>query len=265
MLRSTLAQIACLTAFFRPPAGYAQIPDYNFRFAARVVADSTDTALRDCYIVNKTLKLGTLSDEFGNFTLTANRKDSIEFNLLGYEKLIIAVEDSMYSDNRIVRLKSIAYLLKEVDITRFSNYRQFKHDFLNVKEESYPLQLDPISRFEITPAPLPGQGGLNLLPFYVSPVTYLYNLLSREGRQMRYYISLIDGTAEHVRIGKKFNGELVRQLTGLENDELINFMSSCYFSKDYLLHVPQEDINREIMRKFKAYQADCGKKNEKKQ
>jgi hypothetical protein len=79
---------------------------------------------------------------------------------------------------------------------------------------------------------------------------------------MRYYMSLIDGTAKHIRIGEKFNGELVHQLTGLENDELILFMSSCYFSKEYLLYMPQEEINREIMRKFKEYRT-VGEKGEK--
>ncbi|MDR0713483.1 MAG: carboxypeptidase-like regulatory domain-containing protein [Bacteroidales bacterium] len=255
MLRFTFVRFIRIAAIFAPVAGHAQLPDYHFRFAARVIDDSTGVALRDCYIVNKTLKLGTVSDEFGNFTLTANRKDSIEFSLLGYGKSVMAVEDSMYSNDRAVRLKPVAFQLPEVGILRFPGYSQFKHEFLNTKEALSSMPVDPVNRFEITPSLLPGQGGFNLLPFYVSPVTYLYHLLSREGRHMRYYMSLIDGTAEHFRIGEKFNGELVRQLTGLEDDELVRFMSSCYFSKKYLLYVPQEEINREIMRKFREYQS----------
>ncbi|MDR2848413.1 MAG: hypothetical protein LBV39_04835, partial [Bacteroidales bacterium] len=233
---------------------HAQLRDFNFRFKARIVADdSASTVLRDCHIINKTLNLGTVSDQFGDFTITANRKDSIEFSILGYENLRLAVADSMFSNNRVIRLKSVTYLLSSVDVGRYSNYGQFKRDFMNTKVEQFSIPVDPINRFEVAPRLLPGQGGINLVPFYISPVTYLYNLLSREGHQMKYLQKILDGTAEHIRIGEKFNGDIVHQLTGLENDELVEFMSGCHFSKEYLLYMPQEEINREVVRKYKEY------------
>jgi hypothetical protein len=243
--------IVCLSAI---PL-HAQPPDYNFRFTSRVIAaDSAKTALRDCHVINKTLNLGTVSDQYGNFTITANRKDSIEFSILGYEHLVITVADSMFSNNRVIRLKPVAYLLSGVDVGRFSTYEQFKRDFMGMKVDSLPLTtIAPINRFEIAPKIiLPGQG-INLLPFYVSPITFLYNLLSNEGHQTRHYLSLINQTADYIRMGEKFNGEIVHHLTGLKNDELIDFMSQCHFSKDYLLYVSQEEINRDIMRKYKEY------------
>jgi hypothetical protein len=233
--------------------GHAQPPDFHFRFMSRIVADdSLQTALRDCHIINKTQRLGTISDEFGNFTITANRKDSIEISALGYKSILMAAADSMFSNNRIIRLQPIAYPLREVDIGRFSTYDQFKRDLMAKEFERSSLKIDPINKYEISPRLLPGNGGINI-PFSVSPVTYLYNLLSKEGKQLRYYQSLIDRTAEYIVIGEKFNGEIVGQLTGLQDDELIRFMSSCYFTKAYLLYVSQMEINREIMRKYRQY------------
>jgi hypothetical protein len=243
-----------LIALFPLIPAHAQKRDFYFRFNARIVADdSVSTALRDCHIINKTLNLGTVSDQLGNFTITANRKDSLEFSILGYEKLVIAVADSMFSNSRVIRLKPATYMLSGVDIGRFSSYEQFKRNFMNIKVDPFSMPIDPVNRFEIAPRLLPGQGGVNLVPFYVSPITYLYNLLSREGHEMRYLQKIIDGTAEHIRLGEKFNGDIVHQLTGLENDELVEFMSGCHFSKDFLLYVPQEEINHEIMRKYREY------------
>jgi hypothetical protein len=246
-----------LMALFPLISAQAQLRDFKFRFTARIVADdSISTALRDCHIINKTLNLGTVSDQFGNFTITANKKDSLEISILGYETLHIAVADSMFSNSRVIRLKPATYMLGIVDIGRFSSYEQFKRNFMNTKVASFSTSIDPVNRFEVAPRLLPGQGGINLVPFYVSPVTYLYNLLSTEGQQMRYLQKIIDGTAEHIRIGEKFNGDIVHQLTGLENEELVEFMSGCHFTKKFLLYVSQEEINHAIMQKYKEYEAN---------
>ncbi|MDR1672502.1 MAG: hypothetical protein LBS09_03425 [Bacteroidales bacterium] len=236
----------------------AQPPDYNFRFSARVVAnDSTETSLRDCHVINTTQGLGTISNEFGDFTITANRGDSIRFSILGYERLTIAVADSMYANNRIIRLHPATYMLSDVEVGRFSTYDRFKRDFMDTQTASSPLMtIDPISKFEIAPKLLPGQGGINiptLLAMLDHPITTLYNVFSKEGKQMRYYQSIVTGTADFIIIGKKFNGDIVKQLTGLENDELVRFMSDCFFTKEYLLYMPQEEINRAIVRKYNEW------------
>ena len=66
-------------------------------------------------------------------------------------------------------------------------------------------------------------------------------------------MSVINGTAEFLLIGEKFNGQIVRELTGFENDELVKFMSFCNFTKDFLLAAPEMEIRRAIMRKYREY------------
>ena len=225
--------------------------DYKYKFMARVIDADTAIAIPNCHIINKTQNMGTISDEFGNFTVTANVGDSLMFSAVGYGRTIIAVRDSMYTNNRVVTLKSVAYVLSEVEIGLLSTYDRFKRDFLMMEaEEAYKIA--PISKF-IPPAPY--QGGVNIPLAYplANPITFLYDLWSKEGKQYRHYLSVINGTAEFIIIGDKFNGILVKQLTGLENDELVKFMSYCMFTKDYLLAAPEREIQQEIIRKYKQY------------
>lgn len=236
-------------------------PDYKYKFISRVIAaDSTATAIVDCHIMNKTQRMGTISDEFGNFTLTANVKDSIEFTAIGYEKLILVVQDSMYTNTRIVRLTPAIYELSEVNVGLFSTYERFKRDVMNTEVDRLNLKIDPISKFEIYTPPLPNQGGGINIAKLGNPVTLLYDLLSKEGKQYRHYLSVINRTADHIIVGEKFNGEIVYQLTGLKDDELVLFMSSCLFTKEYLLSASHEEINREIMIKYRAYLAEKNKR-----
>ncbi len=226
--------------------------DFKYKFIAKVMSADSAVVIPNCHVLNKTQKMGTVSDEYGSFTITANVKDSLEFSAIGYAKLTIAVHDSMYTNTRVVRLKPTTYALSEVNIGLFSTYDRFKRDVMNTRVEPLGWSIDPISKFEIYTPPLPGQGGINI-PGLGSPVTFLYNLLSKEGKQMRRYIDVINGTADHVIIGEKFNGLIVYQLTGLKDDELIAFMSSCMFTKEYLLFASQQDINRNIMLRYGEY------------
>ncbi len=230
----------------------AQWKDYKYKFIAKVMDADTAVVIPNCHIINKTQNMGTVSDEFGAFTVTANVGDSLLFSAIGYGRVTIAVKDSMYTNNRTVKLKPVVYALTEVDIGLLSNYDRFKRDILSKEAEEAYKMAPLISKYEVYVPPLPNQGGINV-PLGISPITFLYNLWSTEGKQYRHYQSVINGTAEYIQIGEKFNGLLVKKLTGFENDELVKFMSYCMFTKDYLLLASESEIQREIMRKYKEY------------
>ena len=234
---------------------YSQQRDFNFRFDARIMDADTAISIYRCHIINKTQNKGTVSDQFGFFSITANVGDSIMFSVLGYEKMTFAVADSMYTNDRIVRLQPTVYVLTELDVGLFSTYDRFRRDILSREaQEAYDLAFS-MSRYEIYTPPLPNQGGVNIpLPHpFANPVSFLYDLWSIEGKQRRQFLSVINGSAEFIIIGEKFNGHLVRNLTGFENDELIKFMSFCMFTKEYLLNASEREIQREIMRKYREY------------
>ena len=229
----------------------AQMRDFRYKFIAKVMDSDTAVVIPNCHIINKTQNLGTVSNGYGTFAITANIGDSILFSAIGYERLTIAVRDSMYTNNRIVKMQPRTYILSAVDIGILSTYDRFKRDVLS-KEAEEAYQLEHIGEYDIYVPPLPNQGGINV-PLAVSPVTFLYDLWSKEGKQYRHYQSVINGVAEFILIGEKFNGLLVKNLTGFENDELVKFMSFCMFTKEYLLLAPEMEIQREIMRKYKEY------------
>jgi len=210
-------------------------PTINYIFQSRVVSDSSFNAIRDCHVINKTQNTGTITDANGEFKITAYINDSITFSAIGYEKITIALEVFMYNYGHTIILKPQAYDLDEVTIT------------------PYRLNFAPITKWEIYTPPLPNQGGINLLPTDVSPITALYNRYSTEGKQKRHYKSVIDETAEFILIGEKFNGEMVSQITGLKDDELVKFMSFCNFSNDFILNYSPETIRRTIRKKYAEY------------
>ena len=230
----------------------AQQRDYHFRFSARIMDADTAVMISNCHIINRTQNLVTISDNFGDFYVTANIGDTLTISSMGYETLTFAVHDSMYTNNRIIKLQPAVYVLTELDIGLLSTYDRFRRDILSMEAQQALDMAFSIGRYDVIR--LPDHGGIRIpLPSGGSIITALYNLWSVEGKQYRHYLSVINGTAEFIIIGEKFNGAIVRQLTGLENDELIKFMSWCGFTKKYLLATSEMEIRREVMRKFREY------------
>jgi len=199
--------------------------------------------------------MGTISDVHGFFTITANIGDSIVISNIGYEKMTIAVSDSLYTNNRIISLKPAIYEISEVNVGLLSTYDRFKRDILSREaQEAYRL-LQEVSQYDVYTPPLPNQGGINIptIGALSHPVTFLYDVLSKEGKQKQYHQSIVNGTADFIVIGEKFNGLIVKEITGFENDELVKFMSFCNFSKEYLLTASEVAIRREILRKYSEY------------
>jgi hypothetical protein len=206
----------------------------NIVFQSKVVCDSSFLSIGHCHIVNITQNKGTVADAKGEFRIQANVGDIIVFSAVGYESLRIELTETMYNYGYVAMLKPSAYTLEEITITQFQ------------------MNLPEIRRSEIYVAPLPNQGGINI-PISASPITFLYNKYSREAKRLRHYNSIIDETAEFMLIGEKFNGELVAQITGLKDDELIAFISFCDFSNYFILNYSMETIKRAIRQKYAEF------------
>jgi hypothetical protein len=211
-------------------------PDFNYIFRSRVATDDSSEPVKDCHIINMTQRTGTVSDGFGNFKITANIGDSISFSAIGYETLTIVLTEKMYDYGLIIKLKPTIYEMEEVTIQPF-------------------IEMPHISKWERYTPPLPNQGGINI-PTFINPVTALYNRFSKEGKQKKYYKSVIEETADFMIIGEKFNGHIVAQITGLKDDELVKFMSFCNFSNDFLRYYSPETIKRAIRTKYQEYRED---------
>jgi len=181
--------------------------------------------------------MGTVTDAYGDFKITANVNDSISFSAIGFKTLTIALTDSMYTYGYIIKLKPTTYEIDEVTIRPI-------------------LETPLITKWEIHTKPLPGNEGLINIPLpeiIAHPITALYDRFSKEGKQKRYFRKVSEGTADFMLLGEKFNGEMVERITGLKDDDLIKFMSYCNFTNDFLMNYSPNTIEREIRKKYQEF------------
>jgi len=97
----------------------------------------------------------------------------------------------------------------------------------------------------------PGTTGVGIV---TSPITYLYDKFSRKAKMERLYQYLVDNQEEVYNLSQKYNQELVASLTGLEGEELLNFMIFCKFNYYDLIHWTPEFIILQIKKQYVDYE-----------
>lgn len=88
----------------------------------------------------------------------------------------------------------------------------------------------------------------------ISPVTALYNRLSKEGKEKRKYRQLVEQEQFEREIAYKYSPLIVSGITGYSGMELYAFMDFCGFSNKFLEESDRYRIRDAIVEKQKAYE-----------
>jgi len=78
---------------------------------------------------------GTITDQFGKFTIVTRTHDTVMFTSLGYKSKKLIISDTLKEPflNIQVILETDTIMIKEVVVYPWKNYEQFKEAFLNLK------------------------------------------------------------------------------------------------------------------------------------
>ena len=90
----------------------------------------------------------------------------------------------------------------------------------------------------------------------MSPISYFYDKYSHKGKMGRLYNEMLSYNEEMERIQQKYNRDIVSELTGLQGDELLDFMMYCHFNYYDLVRWSDEQIREKIRANYFNYQYD---------
>jgi hypothetical protein len=89
-----------------------------------------------------------------------------------------------------------------------------------------------------------------------SPITALYNLLSKEGKSMRRVAAAKERDRVFLLTYQKFNRDIVAQITGLTGTLLDQFMLFCRPDDEFLLIANEYEINHKVLADFERFKKE---------
>ena len=240
---------------FLPHHGDAQVTaaDTLFFFKARIAVRGTDEPVQFAHIVNQTRGYASISDSAGFFRIVVSGNDLLHLTAIGYYDCPVHLNDSMLQSTGLVTLYMIPrlYAITAVEVNPLGTYRQFKYKFLEQKVPEPELVI-PSSVIEDI------EMGLdtiqNLAPASLgSPITAIYMALSREGRELRKYVKVMEDKEFREQVKGKYNNELLEEVTGMTGPELYDFMEFCDLEQDFIIRSSAYEILEAIYACLEEY------------
>ena len=199
------------------------------------------------HIVNTQLGKATISDTMGYFVVQAVEQNELQISAIGYAMKRIILDDSIMMTNHlpIIQLAPYIYPISSIRVNPLGSYEHFKQRFMVIRP------MDP--KYKIAPSVLKdielGTDTLDLINTapIMSPVTFLYERFSKEGKSRRKLAQLYEEERFKAQIAYKYNSDLVARITGYTDFELYEFMDFCSFKKEFLLEASDYQIIESIL------------------
>jgi hypothetical protein len=188
-----------------------------------ITTSDSITTMPYAYVINTNTGHGEMSDGNGRFSISASLSDSIIFSFIGYKRLKIPVKKLLNNNGlecKIV-MNEVGYNLNQIVVSDFK---------LKPYENEYMKRVINGSR-------------INTISSIQSPITALYMQFSQKGKEKRKLAKIFEEVFIQEEVGKKFNGETLRKLTGDEHIDFEKFRKYCfYLTNDFIINTEGYDL-----------------------
>ncbi len=240
-----------LAVFITP--GFSQ--DATAFLTGRVYDKYNERGVSYAHVINRAVLSGTISDSLGIFIIPATKGDTLFISAMGYQ-FDLAVVDSVSADTAfVVNLVPRAYMLPEVVIYELNTYEKFKKRFAEIRLEDETYHIPGLPH--VKPLGVPSLRDTNYLqnPLFAlrSPISFLYYNFSKREKNRRKYYQLLEEDQVRKRARSKYTDELIIRATGIEEDEIDDFLRFCDFDPQYILSLTDYEIYRLIIERYRQY------------
>lgn len=154
----------------------------SIRISGTVLQPDRKTPVPGATIVKVNTHMGVVSDEEGKFLIDVAQTDTLMIRALGFKPLLYLPKALPVSELRVnIVLQEDSVMLGEVEVTSRPSQEMIDRALRNMKQEQTSQTKNPnfIPGLE-PPPPAPAAP-----PTIMSPMSFLYDLLSSEGKQKR--------------------------------------------------------------------------------
>lgn len=231
------------------------------KYSARVYDGITYQPLAGASVYNANTQKFAFTDNTGRFTIDLSLNDTLIISKSIYRQLVAVIDNKLFYGFEDFFLYYKATMLKEVTIIGINpSYEGFKRDIVTLELPEYYKRVEESHLSEWQKANATYKDGGNILSLgggvTMSPITYLYDRFSHKGKMGRLYNEMLSYDEEMDRIQQKYNRDIVSGITGLQGDELMEFMMYCRFNYYDLVRWSDEQIREKIRANYFNYQYD---------
>jgi hypothetical protein len=223
----------------------AQDEEERLHFTGKVYQQDSLQPLASAYVIIKKSEGGTITDGQGRFSLYVKPSDTIVVTYTGFESQVIPISNILAfqkGDELFLRIymKPLIVKLRSAVVVAIRPVEAKKTDQAFFEGQ--------IKRYTVKPS-LSMNGGLAL----EGGLSALLMPLTRKGKEMIKFEQMYLRMETERVVNKRFNDDLVHDLTGMEYADIPDFKKFCGFAPDFVLASNDYDFYFAIRKAYERY------------
>lgn len=227
---------------------FAQEVDSLYLMYGQIVGKENNLPVAMAHVINIDRHRGVFADTLGYFNIWVNPGDTLNISAIGYNYFDYVVNGFLKDTLITIELSGRSYEIPEASISYLGTYKEFEYKVVNLKlpEINFNPQLDKVFN-HVDRAPLV------VKPAITSPASLIYSMFSKEAKDIKKYLELEEEEKVKDKVSERYNENIIRNITGLEREEALEFMEFCNFQDEYILSIDDYNLYSEILLRFEAF------------
>ncbi len=201
-----------------------------------VVEASGSARVGQANITNLQNRQVSVSSPTGEFQIEATVGDSIVISKVGYQTVITEIKTL---SDILINFHRDAIQIETVNVERLSKKAELEDVMESYRKQGVYFEGKP-----------------GVLQYIANPITSLYELLGRTPQNARRFRNTMEWELSETAVDRLFNQTRVQELTGLEGQDLVNFMRWYRPSYEKTANWGEYDIMLYIQTSFKQFDRD---------
>jgi len=224
-------------------------PEGSIKLSGNII-DDQDQPLSFATVTNLSAETGVISDEDGFFYLTFQQNDTIRVSSVGFESAFIYFGDTAQANNYDlqIRMSEQTYELENVTVFAFKDVESFKRAILAMDDLPEESKVVVPGSYQ-GPRREPKASPLN-------PVSFIAERFNRRAKYERMAREAQSDYDRRQRLSRKYNRDMVGEITGLTDQSLDDFMIFCHFEDDFIERSSQYDLILAINRCYTDFSGE---------
>lgn len=201
-----------------------------------VVEASGSARVGQANITNLTNRKVAVSSPTGEFQINAAVGDSIVVSKIGYQTVLTEIKTM---SDILINFHREAIKIETVTVERLSKEAELEDVMRSYRKQGVYFEGKP-----------------GVMQYIANPITSLYELLGRTPQNARRFRNNMEWELSETAVDRLFNQTRVQELTGLEGQDLVNFMRWYRPSYEKTANWGEYDIMLYIQTSFKQFDRD---------
>ena len=230
-----------------------EIVDKKYKLKGRIIDVKTRFPLKSAHILNMSSVIGTVTNRFGEFSITAKKNDIIHISYIGYESIKLTVTNDILNNDKLeIAINPKIVNIEEVKVKSHQLVGVLSIDAKNVPAvTSRRIHIDGIAQtFEIGKPKSPNYE--SPLAAVFSPLDFWYQKLGKKPKELKKLKKLRRDDQLREIMEQNFNREILLDYLSMSRDELNDLLKDCNHSKRFIKKASDLQIVNAILNCYES-------------